>query len=107
MARYSAIATLTVSFGLWWTLWLTTWFSRLEHPSFALLAPVLPAYYGVVFLSHRDLDMALASLGISALTFILMALTILTGGSRPLLIGAHVCLCLYWLWSFGLVAMSV
>jgi hypothetical protein len=104
--RGSVTVALTASFGLWWLLWLAAWLSRLENPAFALLAPILPVYYGVGFLTRQDLDMAFASLGISALTLIFVAAS-LRHASKALFTGAHVFVCLYWLWSFALVSMGV
>ena len=101
------MVSLPVAFAIWWGLWLAMWFSRLEDPVFALLAPVLPVYYGVLFLEQQNLHMALLSLGLSGATLILLVMAMRRNAPKLLLVGTHLCLCIYWIWSFALVAMGV
>ncbi len=107
MTRRFIVISLTVEFVVGWLLWLAVWLKHLESPAFALLAPVVPVYFGSSFLARGDLDMALVSLGLTVVTLFTLVMAFRCGARWFVVLGAHVCLFVYWLWSFALVALGV
>ena len=92
---------MAITFVVLWALSSLLW---LDDPMFIALAPVAPIYQGLSFLLSGDLDMAIVSLGISAVTLSVAAFSI---AKRRALGAAITSVALYWLWSHALLGIRV
>ena len=101
ISRSAVVSRLAITFVVLWALSSLLW---LDDPMFIALAPVAPIYQGLSFLLSGDLDMAIVSLGISALTISVTAFSI---AKRRALGVAMASVVLYWLWSHALLGISV
>ncbi|MDH4238292.1 MAG: hypothetical protein OEW48_01890 [Phycisphaerae bacterium] len=107
ITRRKVVISLAVNFSLQWALALLCWMGCFHARAMVIwMAPTAPPYYGFRFLAKRDLDMALVSLIITALTIGLCLLAIRLRRTLTL-VAAHIALVIYWLWSFCLLGIGV
>ena len=101
ITRSAVVSRLAITLVVLWALSALLW---LAHPMVIALAPVTSIYRGLSFLLSGDLDMAIVSLGISALAISVTAFSI---AKRRALGVAITSIVLYWLWSLVLLSISV
>jgi hypothetical protein len=85
------------------SLWLLAALLELGHPHAMMIAPIAPIYFGLSSLWRGDLDVAIVSLGLSALTLVMTVFAIAT---RRALWAAVTSVVLYWCWSLVLQGIS-
>ena len=101
ITRSAVVSRLAITFVVLWALSALFW---LAHPMVIAFAPIAPVYLGLSFLLRGDLDMAIVSLGISALT---ISVTFFSIAKRRALWAAITSVVLYWFWSLALLSIGV
>ncbi len=101
ITRSAVVSRLAITFVVLWALSALFW---LADPIVIAFAPIAPIYRGVSFLLCGDVDMAIVSLGISALT---ISVTVFSIAKRRALGVAITSVVLYWLWSLALLGIGV